>query len=287
MSEIYRSEAGRQLLDRRYRAALETWPVDNDHLRVPTPEGETFVVVSGPQHAPPLVLLHGSGSNSSQWLDRIADLAVHFRCYAVDVIGEPGFSAPSRPSPESDRYAVWMDAVLDALGLPGPVPIMGFSLGSWLALDYATRRPERVERLALFCPPGLGPPKKGYLVKVILLSPFGRWGRRRIVVGMLGAGLETMGQAAADAVVEHARTVSANFRYRSGDLPVFDDETLRRLTMPVHVLVGDSDVMWDAAVTRRRLEALAPRATVQMLPGIGHLVPARTATELELLTRSG
>ncbi|MDN5916812.1 MAG: alpha/beta hydrolase [Pseudonocardia sp.] len=284
MSEIYRSEAGRQLLGRNYRAALESWPVDNEHLRLPTPEGETFVVASGPDHAPPLVLIHGSGSNVTQWLDRIANLAEHFRVYAVDVIGEPGFSAPSRPSPASDRYAVWMDAVLDALGLHGPVPIMGISLGSWLALDYATRRPDRVQRLALSCPPGLGPPKKGYLLKAVLLSPFGRWGRRRVVAGMLGPGLAGMGPAGADAVVEQVQLVSANFRYRPGDLPVFDDDALRRLTMPVHVLVGEADVMWDAAVTKQRLEALAPRATVQMLPGVGHLVPARTAADLEFLT---
>ncbi len=102
---------------------------------------------------------------------------------------------------------------------------------------------------------------------------------------MLGPGLASMDPAAADAVVEHAALVSANFRYRPGDLPVFDDDALRRLTMPVHVLVGESDVMWDAAVTRRRLEALAPRATVRVLPGVGHLIPARTATDLEFLTR--
>jgi pimeloyl-ACP methyl ester carboxylesterase len=102
MSEIYRSDAGARLLREHYLKALEHWPVDNEQLHVPTCEGETFVIASGPATAPPLVLLHGSGSNSAQWISRIFDLATHFRVYAIDMIGEPGFSAPSRPPLGSD-----------------------------------------------------------------------------------------------------------------------------------------------------------------------------------------
>jgi pimeloyl-ACP methyl ester carboxylesterase len=108
------------------------------------------------------VLLHGSGSNSAEWTGRIAELAGRFRVYAIDIIGEPGLSAPARPPLGSDRYARWLDSVLDAMGL-GRVPIMAISLGGWLALDYATRRPDRVERLALSCPSGIGRQRKGFL----------------------------------------------------------------------------------------------------------------------------
>lgn len=37
----------------------------------------------------------------------VTEWAKHFRTYAVDVIGQPGFSAPSRPAYESDDYAAW------------------------------------------------------------------------------------------------------------------------------------------------------------------------------------
>jgi pimeloyl-ACP methyl ester carboxylesterase len=99
------------------------------------------------------VLLHGSGSNSAEWTGRIAELAGRFRVYAIDIIGEPGLSAPARPPLGSDRYARWLDSVLDAMGL-GRVPIMAISL---------TRRPDRVERLALSCPSGIGRQRKGFL----------------------------------------------------------------------------------------------------------------------------
>ncbi|WP_020673413.1 alpha/beta fold hydrolase [Amycolatopsis nigrescens] len=282
MSEIYRSVAGAQLLREHYLKALEHWPVDNERLRVPTPEGETFVIASGPVTAPPLVVFHGSGSNSTQWMGRIAELAAHFRVYAVDIIGEPGLSAQSRPPMASNRYAVWLDAVLDFLELDR-VAIMGISLGGWLALDYATRRPDRVARLALACPTGVGRQKKGFLLKSILLSPLGKWGRRKTITGMLGPAVSTMAPAEVDMVMAEVLLVSKNYRYRTAELPVFDDDKLRRLTMPMQVFVGQWDIMVDSLETKRRLEAVVPHATVRLLPDIGHYIPAQAA-ELEFLT---
>lgn len=283
MSEIYRSEAGAQLLREHYLRALAHWPVDHEQHRVPTPEGETFVLSCGPADADPLVLLHGSGANSTQWMSRVAELATRFRVYAIDIIGEPGLSAPARPPLDSDRYAGWLDAVLDALGLDR-VPIMAVSLGGWLALDYATRRPDRVERLALSCPAGVGRQRKGFLVKALLLNLLGRWGRLRGVRLVLGPGLASLDPAETAMVLDQVLLVARNYRYRSGDLPVFDDAALRRLTMPVHVLAGELDVMLDSRETKRRLEAVAPRATVRLLPGVGHFVPPQPAVEHAFLT---
>jgi hypothetical protein len=42
--------------------------------------------------------------------------------------------------------------------------------------------------------------------------------------------------------------------------------------------------MVDSAETKRRLDAAAPRATVRLLPGVGHFIPAHLAAELEFLT---
>src|SRR5690606_15033670 len=89
---IYTSQAGARAVEETYRRLLAGWPVPAEHLRVPTREGETFVVASGPPDAPPLVLLHGSGSNASMWAPDVAAWSERFRVYAVDVIGEPGRS---------------------------------------------------------------------------------------------------------------------------------------------------------------------------------------------------
>jgi len=73
------------------------------------------------------VLRQGSGANAAMWMRDIASWAEGHRVYAVDVIGEPGFSAPSRPALASDAYALWLDDVLHALGL-GRASCVGVSL---------------------------------------------------------------------------------------------------------------------------------------------------------------
>lgn len=61
---IFKTEAGGREILRRYEQNLAHWPVPAEQLRVPTREGDTFVLVCGPEDAPPLLLLHGSGSNA-------------------------------------------------------------------------------------------------------------------------------------------------------------------------------------------------------------------------------
>lgn len=268
MSRIYRSEEGARQVERRYRELLDRWPVPHERLHVDTREGQTFVVASGPPDAPPLLLLHGSATNALMWMGDVPTWARDFRVYAVDVIGEPGLSAPSRPPLGSDVYAAWLDDVLAGLGLPS-ASIVGASLGGWLAVDYATRRPGRVDRLVLLSPGGIGRQKWALLLVVLLLLPFGKLGRRAALRLYLGRPPAHVPAANLRAFENYQLLVQRHYRPRRG-LPVFDDDTLRRLTMPTLVIAGERDGALDSHDTRRRLARTAPHATVHLLPGVGH-----------------
>lgn len=268
MSAIYKSEEGERLVRERYLEMLTHWPVANEHLRVPTREGETFVIVCGPRDAPPVILLHGGLSNSFTWIGDVEAWAKHFRIYAVDIIGDGGLSAPSRPAYESEAYALWLDDVLASLSLE-KVAIVGISLGGWLALDYATRRPDRVTSLAMLCPGGVGRQKSGYLFKVLPLALLGKWGRRKAMRIVLGP-MNLPDPERARPAFEFFGLIGRHLKPRYEKLPVFSDEALRRLTMPVLTVVGGLDVMLDSDETKRRLEANVPTAEVIYLPNIGH-----------------
>ncbi|MFL1376292.1 alpha/beta fold hydrolase [Nocardiopsis protaetiae] len=277
MSTIYRSAAGEREALLRYRAALEAWPVPAEHVRVPTREGETFVLVSGPEDAPPVVALHGSGANSSVWAGDVAAWSRHLRVHAVDLVGEPGLSAPSRPALDSDAVARWLDDVMAGLGL-SRAAFVGMSLGGWTALDHAVRRPDRVERLALVCPGGIGRQTPLRLARALVWTPFGRWGRRRSVRAVLG--LHDAGHAP---LVEEVAATFGGFRPRTETLPVFSDTDLRSLAVPVMAVMGDKDLMIDSADTARRLRAHVPHAEVTVLPGVGHAVLGQGPAVLDFL----
>src|SRR5215472_3038614 len=135
---LYKSTTGEIAVHERYLELLRHWPVPSEHLRLQTRQGETFVIASGPKAAPVLLLFHGGAANSAMWIGDIAAWAAHFRVYAVDMTGEAGFSAPSRPPLNSDACALWLEDVLNALGITR-ASMVGVSLGGWLALDYAIR----------------------------------------------------------------------------------------------------------------------------------------------------
>jgi pimeloyl-ACP methyl ester carboxylesterase len=274
---IYKTDAGGREILRRYEDTLAKWPVHADHLRVPTRAGETFVLACGRGDAPPLLLFHGSGSNAAMWMGDVATWAKHFRVYAVDMIGEPGLSAPSRPPLESDAYSLWLDDVLYELGLERAA-VVGASLGGWLALDYATRRPQRVERLALLCPGGIGRQKFGFLAKALLYKPFGRWGMRRSIKAVAGVDARETPE-----IAEYLALTFTHFLPRPDRPPVFSDEALRRLTMPVLTIVGARDAMLDSYGTVKRLQRTVPQARVILLPEVAHSIIGQTQPILDFL----
>jgi pimeloyl-ACP methyl ester carboxylesterase len=283
MAVIYKSVDGRESVQAQYAELLGRRPVPCEHLRVPTCEGKTFVIASGPAAAPPILLLQGSGANAAMWLRDVTTWAHTHRVYAVDVIGEPGFSAPSRPPLTSAAYARWLDDVMQALGT-ARASFVGVSLGGWLALDYAIRRPERVDRVVAISPGGVGAQRASFVFKALGLMLLGRWGRRKamaLALGIVPATSDTLDRE----IGALAQLIAKHFRYRRDKMPIFSDETLKRVTMPVLTIVGAKDALLDSHGTKDRLERCAPCATVSLLPDVGHLIRGQASAVLEFLAR--
>jgi pimeloyl-ACP methyl ester carboxylesterase len=284
MTGIYKTLEGQRLVEEQYRKILASWPVANRQFHVPTRQGETFVIECGEESAPPLLLLHGALTNSASWFGDVSLWAQGFRVFAVDVIGEPGLSASSRPPLHSDAYALWLDDVMSALSLTH-TSFVGVSLGGWLALDYATRRPTRVDRIAVLCPGGVGRQKLAILFKIVFLSLCGSWGKRKLketVLGPKAAGIMT---PAMRNFAEFLTLIHKNTRPRTERLPVFTDAALKRLTMPVLAIVGARDALLDSADTRRRIQSLLSNAEVLYLHDAGHFIPGQGPTINEFLSR--
>ncbi len=169
---------------------------------------------------------------------------------------------------------------MQALGL-ARASLVGISLGGWLAFDYATRRPERVDAVVAMCPAGIGRQKPGIIFKTVPPQLMGRWGKRKVAELVLGPapGSPTPAQ-------QYFLLIHKHFRVRMVKLPVFHDQALQRLNMPVLAIVGGKDVLFDSAETKQRLERNVPHAAIRYLPEALHYIPGQTQPILEFLCRA-
>ena len=106
----------------------------------------------------PVVLVHGSGPGVTafaNWRLTIPTLATEHRVLAPDMAG---FGFSDKPGEYSmDRWVDQLDGFLSALGLD-KVSLVGNSFGGGLAIAFATRWPERVDKLVLMGSVGISFP---------------------------------------------------------------------------------------------------------------------------------
>ena len=270
---IYKSPAGQVKCLAIYDSALAHWPVPYEQLDVPTRFGSTHGIVSGPPEgdAPPLVLLHGNWATAMMWCSAIADLSRDFRTYALDQIDDVGKSIPTRiPASRSD-YAEWLLDVFDQLGLQ-QADVVGLSYGGFLAVNFALYAPARVKRLVLLCPgvPNFGPPTRQYAVHGMPLILF----PSRLTGKWLIQGLSIRGYQPDDPEAEQLIVSAMNLRSRVPFRPAFSDEEFASLKMPVLLLIGDREVLYDAGSAIDRARQLIPHIEAEIIPDAGHMLSA-------------
>jgi pimeloyl-ACP methyl ester carboxylesterase len=106
--------------------------------------------------APPLVLLQHFRGNLDNWDPALVDeLARHRRVVTFDIAGVGG-STGTTPS-TIDQMARDALEFLDAMEL-GPVDLLGFSIGSFVAQEIALIRPAVIRRLVLASSAHAAPP---------------------------------------------------------------------------------------------------------------------------------
>lgn len=271
MEKIYKSEVGKQEVIEQYQKILASWPVENHQYEVKTSFGTTFIIESGLKENPPLILLHGSVSNSYTWYGDVASLSKTHNVYAIDIIGEAGLSAPSRPDYESGAYALWLNETINALRLSS-CSIVAMSLGGWMALSFATTYPDKVDNLILVCPGGLAHEKASFLWKAIIFSLLGKWGQLQTLKLVGGGNISSSSLSGLEEDLAFSSLTFKYFKPRTAKMPLFSDQSLCKLTMPILMLFGDSDQLIPASKSIKRLKQFAQQAKIELLPDTGHLI---------------
>lgn len=204
----FRSAQARARFLARYDRRAADWPVAAESRRVDTSLGQTFVRVSGPADAPPLVLLHGAGGSSLQWAANVGAFARHFRVFAVDMLYDNGRSVHARLARSPEELTAWLDELFDGLGLSEGIHLAGLSYGGWLASQYALHFPGRLRTLILLAPVfTVLPLSLGWIARAVLcLIPL-RWFTRSFMLWLLA----DLAQKGDEGVRYFCRAISERF----------------------------------------------------------------------------
>lgn len=202
--------------------------------------------VSG--RGPAVVLLHGFGEALDTWNQAgiVRPLSSHFRVLAMDVRGHGGSAKPDGVSSYGRELAADVVRLLDHHGVR-KAHLVGYSMGGLIALDVAAFHQERVSSLVLG---GVGWPGPA------VLADF-----RQQALAIETGGLP--GREAGD-----AKALVALLR----SLDVLSDAEVRRITIPVLVLVGADDRFMPDV---QRLSRAVPDTEVVVIPGANHATAMR------------
>jgi len=101
-----------------------------------------------------LLLLHGFGESLFTWRAVVDPLAQHFRVVAVDLPGFGGSSKAAASYTLDDMTRRLVDFV--DRWVPGPIIVVGHSMGGEIAAALALQRPEQIRAAVLIAPAGWG-----------------------------------------------------------------------------------------------------------------------------------
>lgn len=115
-------------------------------------DGHLGLYERGNHSQPPLLCLHDvGGSTLLDTAPLMRELEPHFHLFGLDLSGHGSSSLPTKGRLSRDRFLSDVKAALHAIDAPS-CHLFGVSFGATVALQFAHRHPDLVERLSLFSP---------------------------------------------------------------------------------------------------------------------------------------
>lgn len=267
----YKSSAGQAEFNAWYDEALRHIPFEYESTLVPTRHGKTHVVTAGPADAPPILFLHGTAHNALMWQDFLGPFLHQIRLYVIDIVGQPGKSSPFRPPFRGSAYPEWIVDLLDAFRIAN-APVVGHSLGGWLALKAAMHASERISLVCAIGTAGLAPPRLTFWLRAVDLAiPAFISPSKRNALRVL-RWLYSPGPPPDDIWVEWQVLLLRHFN-SSLSPPLFGRNKLRTISAPTLILTGAKDVVFNPYRVARRAQQITGLVAAETIENCGHLLP--------------
>jgi pimeloyl-ACP methyl ester carboxylesterase len=226
----------------------------------------------------PVLLLHGFTLNARSFRHQWKPLVeAGFRPIAPD---NPGFGRTPLPREFSGRaedYADLHDALLASLGIEGPVPVVGHSLGGGMALFLCLRHPHRVSSIVAISPASEPSHSALRVARVARQDRFNEvaphfFTRERL--GQIVRSAYGPNPPAPEVVEDYVSAISVVDAF-SVVTTFFSDAFLQlrerysEIEVPVLIVAGQEDPHNPMALSERPAREI-PNSSLSILPGLAH-----------------
>ncbi len=226
---------------------------------------------------PAVVLLHAFPLSSAMWADQRESLAGVVRVVTPDLRGFGGSELPADDEPSLDLMADDVARVLDRLELD-TVVLGGLSMGGYVSMAFLRRHPSRVRALVLAdTKAGADPAPAGdnrrRIADVLEAERSTRVLVDEVLPALCGATTKQsrpLVHGRVRALVEGTPPAAAAWAQRAMAARPDSTATLREVSVPALVVVGDEDELSPVANAEEMVTAL-PDARLVVVPGAGHL----------------
>lgn len=237
---------------------------------------------------PVVIFLHGSGFDHTVW--NLQSRFFAFRDYAVLALDLPGHTNSEGPPLQSiEAMADWLNDVVETVDAQN-ISLVAHSQGCLIALEYASRYPERLRSVS-FIASGLATPVNEFLLNAAENDP------EAAIAMMLGWGFGPAGQMhqgpiPGNSMLSAGRKVMRGNAPKSlaADLHACNDyqngkPAAANVAGPVQVIVAGKDRMAPRQATTELIEHLHG-PNVNLIPESGHLVPQEVPDQCRALLKA-
>ena len=230
----------------------------------------------------PLVLLHGFPLDRAMWLPQAESLRTTCEVLVPDL---RGFGASTLEAGDVDHgvamelFADDVTAILDAIGMNQPVVLAGFSMGGYVAWQFALRYPERLRALVLCDTRAVADDENARSGRLAMAEKTLAAGDASPALGMLP---KLLGRVALESSTDLVNQVRAMISRQSAAAIVAAQrgmamrpdvrERLGQIDKPALAIVGAEDVISTPAEMREIAAAMSACEFVE-IEGAGHLSP--------------
>jgi len=208
-----------------------------------------------------LVLLHGVNDQAGTWAAVVPALSRDYRLIIPDLAGH-GESEPKTGPITYELMLQRLHSILEHESV-GKATIVGNSMGGWLAMLYALKHPEKVERLVLEDSSGMAWDMTG-----VPLVPTNREEADRMMRAVHGPETKTSDEVL-DALLKRKNTPLSRFDL-ADVMQHFVDARLADLKVPVSLIWGHDDGILPLAYAKKLHERI-PGSTLSIIDGAAHI----------------